>query len=93
MYIKKFKDFLFEEQRHKPVDHIEKQEISDGSDPDLEKEAEDFITDEEENCPRCSERYEDCKCPSDDPWSTQVYHRAPKGEIVKGKPKQNFKQK
>lgn len=93
MYIKKFKDFLFEQQRDKKVDHIEKMEITDGSDPDLEKEAEDFITDEEENCARCGEKYEDCKCPSEDPWSTQVYHRVPKGKIVKGKPKQNFKQK
>ena len=75
MYIKKFENFLFEQQRHKKVDHIEKIETSDGSNEELEKEVEDFITSKEETCPRCSENYENCVCQEQDPWSTHTYHR------------------
>ena len=32
-----------------------------------------------------------CECAEKDPWSTQVYHRAPKGKETKQKPKQEFK--
>ena len=46
---------------------------------------------EKENCPRCGEHVEDCICEEDDPWSTQNYHRVPKGEEHKSKPKQEFK--
>jgi ribosomal protein S6--L-glutamate ligase len=75
MHLKKYNDFL-NEQKDKKVNHIEKQEISDGSDSDLEKEVEDFMSSESMNCPRCRENYDDCVCLEEDPWSTVVYHRA-----------------
>ncbi len=34
---------------------------------------------------------EDCKCEEDDPWSTQNYHRVPKGEEEQAKPKKKKK--
>ena len=44
-----------------------------------------------EDCPRCGEHIDACECAEKDPWSTQVYHRAPKGTEIKPKPKQEFK--
>lgn len=87
MSVMTFAQFLNETQ----VKHIENIEISDGSDEKLEAEvATDDAGDEE--CPRCGEVPEECSCPADDFWSTQNYHRAPKGEVKKSKPKQEFKQ-
>lgn len=91
-HIKLFEQFINESQRDKKVDHIEGIEISDESNIKAEEEILDYIGDNIEECPRCGEHLSDCKCGSDDPWSTQNYHRVPKGKIEKGKPKQNFKQ-
>jgi hypothetical protein len=80
-----FEDFLKESLKQKKVNHIEDIEIKDGTDEKTEKEAQDFI--EGDSCPRCGERPSDCKCESNDPWSTQNYHRVPKGNIKKGNTK------
>lgn len=77
--------------RDKAVDHIENIEITDDSDEEAEEEIEKYVNDKSEYCPRCSEHKKDCQCGKDDPWSTQNYHRVPKGEVEKSKPKQNFK--
>ena len=58
---------------------------------DRQKKISDGLDKVEEECVRCGEHLDACKCPEEDPWSTQVYHRAPKGKEYKGKPKQEFK--
>ena len=94
MPIKSFKDFVAEgldHVRHKKVKHIEDHDPDEGVDKDTEKKAEAYLDKEKDNCPRCGEHIEDCQCEEDDPWSTQNYHRVPKGEEHKTKPKQEFK--
>jgi hypothetical protein len=97
MFIKKYTEFLAEV-RDKTIIHAGDKEHdsfkdnkNDGSDKELEKEVADELEDITENCPRCGEHISDCKCEEEDPWSTQVYHRAPAGTQYKGKPKQEFK--
>jgi len=95
MFIKKYDEFLLEV-RDKSVKHAgdkEKKEFenNDGSDKDLEKRIADELEQVEDDCPRCGEHIDACKCEEEDPWSTEVYHRAPKGVETKSKPKQEFK--
>jgi hypothetical protein len=71
--------WLKEAQRHKSVDHIENFEVKDKSDKKAETDAQHYIEDNIDYCPRCGEHQDDCQCGSDDPWSTQNYHRVPKG--------------
>lgn len=78
-------------EKDKKVNHIEDIELETDSDEELEKDIEDYIEEEGDYCPRCKEYIEDCSCETSDFWSTQTFHRVPKGEILKGKPKQNFK--
>lgn len=87
MRVKTFTQFINEEK----VDHIEDIEIQDGSDEKLEAEVTADGSYEDEECPRCGEMPDKCTCPEDDFWSTQNYHRVPKGEVEKSKPKQEFK--
>ena len=93
MFIKPFKDFIAEGTvKDKKPDHIEDiKKKEDGSNKELEKEVEEYLDDVHEECVRCGEHIEDCECAEKDPWSTQVYHRTPKGEVEKSEPKQNFK--
>ena len=97
MFIRNYKDFLLEvrdkkykaagdkaEKDHKDGDHK-------GIDSELEKEINDELEQVAEDCPRCGEHIESCECAEEDPWSTQNYHRAPKGSEYKAKPKQQFK--
>jgi hypothetical protein len=94
MALKSFKDFITEELshvRHKKVDHVDDHDPKEPSNPDAEKKAEEYLEDVEEECPRCGEVDIDCKCEAEDPWSTQNYHRVPKGTEHKAKPKQEFK--
>jgi uncharacterized protein (UPF0212 family) len=79
-HIHSFEVFVTEGQRHKPVDHIENIEIEDKSDKKTEKDAQDYVDDNVDYCPRCGEHVDDCDCASSDPWSTQNYHRVPKGK-------------
>tara|TARA_Y100000385_G_scaffold9953_1_gene10315 strand:+ start:2333 stop:2620 length:288 start_codon:yes stop_codon:yes gene_type:complete len=94
MAIKSFKDFITEELnhvRHKKVKHVEDHNPEDGKNKEAEVKAEEYLEDVKEDCPRCGEHVNDCQCEEDDPWSTQNYHRVPKGEEEKAKPKQEFK--
>lgn len=97
MFIKNYKDFLFEVRDKKPEPAGEKAEKDykddkhAGKDEELEKEINDELTDIAEDCPRCGEHVESCECAEKDPWSTQVYHRAPAGDKQTAKPKQEFK--
>ena len=97
MFIKNYKDFLFEvrDKKHEPAgekaDKDRKEGNHAGKDEELEKEINDELTDVAEDCPRCGEHVSSCQCAEKDPWSTQVYHRAPKGKEFKPKPKQEFK--
>lgn len=94
MSIKKFHEFISEgisDVRHKKVDHLEDKEREDKTDKKTEKEVEEYLDDISENCPRCGEHVDDCVCQEEDPWSTQNYHRVPKGKSEKSKPKQTFK--
>ena len=97
MHIKNYKEFLFEvrdktperagdkiEKSHKEGDHA-------GIDKELEKQIEDELEEVAEDCPRCGEHIDACECAKKDPWSTQVYHRAPAGDKQTPKPKQEFK--
>lgn len=77
--------------KDKHVDHIEDIEIKSESDEETEEELQNYVDDKSDHCPRCGEHEDDCQCGEDDPWSTQNYHRVPKGEIKKSKPKQDFK--
>jgi len=91
MFVKNFKQFLLE-QRDKPIIPAgDETEYDDGSDPALEDEVNSLNDNVADTCPRCGEDVDDCCCSDEDPWSTHVHHRAPKGKIIKGKPKQNFK--
>jgi hypothetical protein len=85
--IKRFIDFVNEEK----VTPAGEDGYEDNFDADLEKEVEDYADKESEKCPRCGEHVDDCQCGSNDYWSTQTYHRVPKGELKKSKPKQEFK--
>ena len=88
MKLLKFSEFV-NENKIKPAG-IE--EPNDGSDKDLEKKLSDEADEQSERCPRCNEPFDDCSCNDDDYWSTQNFHRAPKGTVEKSKPKQQFKQ-
>ena len=93
MAIKKFNEFIAEglgNVRDKKVKHTEEIEIDDKSDKKTEKEVEEYLDDVAEECPRCGEHVDDCKCQEEDPWSTKVYHRVPVGKKEKSKPKQKF---
>ena len=97
MFIRNYKDFLLEvrdkkykaagdkaEEDHKKGNHK-------GANAELEKEINDELEKVAEDCPRCGEHIESCECAEEDPWSTQNYHRVPKGSEYKAKPKQQFK--
>ncbi len=98
MFIKNYSEFLLEVRDKKPKVAGEKAEKDHkdgnhkGIDKELEKEINDELEQQTEDCPRCGEHFESCKCEEEDPWSTQNYHRAPKGTVKEGKPKQQFKQ-
>lgn len=72
---------LIEAQRHKPANHIENIEIKDKSNKKAEEDVQNYLDDNSEFCPRCGEHRDDCQCGSKDPWSTQNYHRIPKGNV------------
>ncbi len=94
MSIKSFKDFITEELshvRHKKVKHVEDHDPEEGMNKEAEKKAEEYLQKVEEECPRCGEIADECKCEEDDPWSTQNYHRVPNGDKLKAEPKQEFK--
>lgn len=97
MFIKKYSEFLLEVRDKKPKVAGEKTEKDhkDGNHKGINKELEKEVNDEleavAEECVRCGEHIESCKCEEEDPWSTQNYHRAPKGKEEKTKPKQQFK--
>ena len=93
MFIKSFSDFLYEKVKikDKTPDHIENYEPKEKKDKDLEDEVEEYMGDVEDLCPRCGEPEDECRCEEADPYSTNVAHRAPRGEVKKSKPKKNFK--
>ncbi|MFT6497550.1 MAG: hypothetical protein ACJATM_001170 [Alphaproteobacteria bacterium] len=97
MFIKNYKDFLFEvrDKSYEPAgekaDKDHKDGNHNGSDKELEKEIADELEEITEDCPRCGEHIDACECAEKDPWSTQVYHRAPAGDKQTAKPKQQFK--
>jgi len=77
----KSKTWLKEAQRHKPVDHIENIEIKSESDEEADEKIQKYVDDNIDYCPRCGEHTSDCQCKGGDPWSTQNYHRVPKGSV------------
>jgi RimK family alpha-L-glutamate ligase len=81
MSIKRFFQFLNEE-HSKKVNHIEDDDIKIKSDPKLEDEVNMFMSSVGEICPRCSEKYKDCVCQEQDPWSTHTYHRVNKKTML-----------
>ena len=96
MFIKNYREFLFEVRDKTPdkagdkVDKNHKDGNHKGVDKKLEKEIGDELEDDTEDCPSCGEHIDACECAEKDPWSTQNYHRAPKGVEQKSKPKQQF---
>lgn len=68
-------------------DFIKENDTDKNTDKDVKK----YIDSKVEECPRCGERIEKCSCEEDDSYSTHNSHRAPKGKIIKPKPKQEFK--
>ena len=97
MFIKKYNEFLLEvrDKKYKAAGDKAEKDHKDGNHSGVNKELEKEINDEleqvAEDCPRCGEHIESCKCEEEDPWSTQNYHRVPKGIEQKAKPKQQFK--
>ena len=97
MFIRTYADFLLEvrDKKYEPAgektDKNHKEGKHGGVDAELEKEINDELEQIAENCPRCGEHIESCECAEEDPWSTQNYHRVPKGSEHKSKPKQQFK--
>ena len=96
MFIKNYREFLFEVRDKTPdkagdkVDKDHKDGNHKGVDKKLEKEIGDELEEITEDCPRCGEHIAACECAEKDPWSTQVYHRAPAGDKQTAKPKQQF---
>ena len=96
MFIKKYNEFLLEvrDKKYKAAGDKAEKDHKDGNHNGINKELEKEINDEleqvAEDCPRCGEHIESCECAEEDPWSTQNYHRAPKGNQLKAKPKQQF---
>lgn len=78
-HIKIFEEFIDEAQRHKPVDHIEDIKPKEDKNSEVEDDARIYVEDNVDYCPRCGEHQDDCECGPKDPWSTQNYHRVPKG--------------
>ena len=92
MFIKNYREFLFEVRDKTPDkagDKVDK-DHKDGNHKELEKEIADELEEITEDCPRCGEHIDACECAEKDPWSTQVYHRAPAGDKQTAKPKQQF---
>lgn len=91
MSIKKFKDFIneYDSPELKTV-NVAGQKTNLKNDKKLDKEVEKYMDDIEEECPRCGERFEECRCENDDFWSTHTYHRIPKGDNVEVQPSQKF---
>lgn len=92
MAIKSYKQFAEERKRkNEPVGSAIKKspEIN-----DIEKDTKNneikYLDKNADKCPRCGQDAEHCTC-DEDPWSTNVMFRAPKGELKKEKPKQDFK--
>ena len=79
--IKIFEEFINESQRHKPVDHIEDIKPNEDKIGEVDDDVKAYIEDNVDHCPRCGEHRDDCECGSKDPWSTQNYHRVPKGNV------------
>jgi hypothetical protein len=96
MFIRNYRDFLLEvrDKKHEPagekVEKAHKDGKQQGVNADLEKEINDELEQVTEDCPRCGEHIDACECAEEDPWSTQNYHRVPKGVEHKAKPKQQF---
>tara|TARA_Y100001963_G_C6412379_1_gene279029 strand:+ start:236 stop:514 length:279 start_codon:yes stop_codon:yes gene_type:complete len=63
------------------------------NDKETEKKVQKYMDQMDEDCPRCGEPPEVCKCEGDDHWSTQNYHRVPKGEEKKSDLQQKFTEK
>ena len=80
-HIPSFGNFINEEHRHKSVNHIEDDEPKEEKDDEVEKDVKSYMNKNKDNCPRCGEKLDKCKCNSKDPWSTQNYHRTPKGNV------------
>ena len=96
MFIKKYNEFLLEvrDKKYKAAGDKAEKDHKDGNHSGVNKELEKEINDEleqvAEDCPRCGEHIDACECAEKDPWSTQVYHRAPAGDKQTAKPKQQF---
>ena len=97
MFIRNYKDFLLEvrDKTYEPAGtkggEYDKPSKDTGANKELEKEIADELEEITEDCPRCGEHIDACECAEKDPWSTQVYHRAPAGDKQTPKPKQEFK--
>lgn len=90
MFIKSYWSFITEV-RDKTPKHIEDYKPETEENVELEDEIADYIEEVDDLCPRCGELDKDCQCQEKDPYSTNTAHRAPKGELIKTKPKQKFK--
>ena len=92
MYVKSYREFIAEGEtsvvKAEPETSYEK-----GTDEETEKKVQKYMDKMDEDCPRCGEPPEVCKCENDDHWSTQNYHRIPKGEEIKNDPEQKFTKK
>ena len=87
-HIQSFEQYILSEEEAK---HIEDIEIDDESDKKHDKELEDGEDEDIDHCARCGERNVECSCEDDDAWSTQTFHRVPKGEEKSTEAKQKFK--
>ena len=92
MRLKKFIEFINEYDDSGPkCINIAGQPTGLHNDKKLDKEVEKYMDKMDEDCPRCGEVPEKCRCENDDFWSTQNYHRTPAGDKVENEPKQKFK--
>lgn len=91
MAVKSYKQFTEEKKKkNEPAGAaIKKTPQVDQIEKDTEEKEEKYVHSHADKCPRCGQDAEHCTC-DEDPWSTNVMFRAPHGEIVKEKPKQDF---
>ena len=88
-YFKSFMQFLTEGETK--VVKVAGKEHESPNDKKLEKEVEKYMDKVDDDCPRCGEAPEDCKCEGDDQWSSHTIHRVPPEERQKNEPNQKFK--
>lgn len=75
MRLKKFHEYITEED-------VTPAGVSNTEDTEIDSTHSKYLKSKGEKCPRCEEKIEKCCCQESDSWSTNTYHRVPKGKKI-----------